>query len=141
MNNRIMLAVLLVAGAAVAASAEDRTVDFAKDVQPILKESCIECHGFNPKKPKKKGAAELRLDDEKLAMKGGRSGKAVIPGDAKDSLLYKLLNGPVPRPDKNEGKDIQAMPLPERGKKWQPLPKDQIETIRLWIDQGAKWSK
>src|SRR5690242_14109719 len=99
-QSKLLIAAAVLLGAAVAASAEESKVDFAKDIQPILKESCIDCHGFNPKKPKGKGAAGLRLDDKALAMKGGRSGKAIIPGDAKDSLLYKLLNGPVPRPDK-----------------------------------------
>lgn len=137
-----LLAALLLAGSAAAAKgAGDAAgkVSFSKDIRPILKASCMKCHGFNKKH--KKGAAELRLDDEKLAMKGGRSGKAIIPGDAKDSLLFKLLHGPVPRPDKTESdKDIPPMPKAPRGKKWKPLPQDKIDLIGRWIDQGALWN-
>ena len=137
---KLAAVVAIIAATAAAAVADEPQVDFAKDIQPILKESCLKCHSLD-KKHHPKGAAELRLDDPKLALKGGRSGPAIIPGDAKDSLLYKLLSGPVPRPDKNEDeKDIPPMPLAKRGQKFKPLPQDQIDLIRRWIDQGAKWS-
>ena len=145
LSSAVLALALIAAGVsgARAADAADK-VSFKKDIQPILKASCVKCHGFNPKKPRFKGAAELRLDDEKLAMKGGRSGKAIIPGDAKDSLLFKLLHGPVPRPagaDEDDDKDIKAMPLPpKRGEKWKPLDQDKIDLIGRWIDQGANWA-
>ncbi|HEX4046740.1 MAG TPA: c-type cytochrome domain-containing protein [Elusimicrobiota bacterium] len=136
----LALAVVLgLAGAAAAAAAGEAKVDFAKDVQPIFKASCVKCHGVDPKNPKSRPAGKLRLDDKAAAMKGGRSGAVIIPGDAKDSLLFKLLNGPVPRPDKNENKDIPPMPKAKRGQKWKPLSAQQIDVIRRWIDQGANW--
>ncbi len=121
-------------------AADAKTVGFIKDVQPILKESCVKCHSLNPKNPKRKGAGELRLDDKAAALKGGRSGQAIVPGDSKNSLLVKLLAGPVPRPVKGEDdKDIDAMPKAKKGEKWKPLTKDQIAIIAKWIDQGADW--
>lgn len=124
--------------AASAAWADDAKVDFQRDVQPIFKQYCIGCHSLDPKKPKKKAAADFRLDDMDAAMKGGRSGKAIIPGDAKNSLLVKLLYGPVPRPVKGEeDKDIDPMPHVKKGRKWKPIPKDKIKTIEDWINQGA----
>ncbi len=126
-----------------AAYAADRKVDFAKDIQPIFKKSCMKCHSLNPKKPKKRAAGKFRLDDRAAAMKGGRSGVAIIPGNAKDSLLCRLLNGPVPRPAKaaglDDGKDIPGMPKAKRGRKWKPLPAKEIALIKAWIDQGAIW--
>ena len=41
-------------------------VDFARDIQPILQTTCVECHG--PKKTK----AQLRLDSAAGVLKGGR---------------------------------------------------------------------
>ena len=124
--------------AALADPADQKKVDFIKDVQPIFTESCAKCHGLDPDKPKKKPAAELRLDSRDAVLKGGRSGKVVVPGNAKDSLLFKLLHGPVPRPDKRENaKDIEPMPKVKKGEEWKSLPADKIETIRRWIDQGS----
>lgn len=137
---QVSAAVLILSAAAAAAQDGGKKVDFNKDIAPIFKESCVKCHSLDPKKPKKKGAAELRLDDKALAMKGGRSGAAILPGSSKDSLLYKLLNGPVPRPVKGEeDKDIAPMPHAKKGEKWKPLPADKIALIQAWIDQGADW--
>jgi hypothetical protein len=94
-------------------------VDFVRDVQPIFKASCIECHG--EKKPK----AAFRLDSKAHALKGGIGGKAILPGKGADSLLVKLLLST----DADE-----RMP-----RKAAPLPKAKIDLIRAWIDQGAEW--
>lgn len=141
-KNPILSAVLFLAGSLCASTAlaKDAAVSFKKDVQPILKESCLKCHSLDPAKPKKKAAGKFRLDDKDAAMKGGEHGKDIIPGDAKGSLLYKLLSGPVASPDPDdEDHDIEAMPKAKKGEKWKPLPNDQIATIQKWIDQGAKW--
>jgi mono/diheme cytochrome c family protein len=113
-------------------------VDYVKDVQPIFQASCVKCHGLDAEKPKKKPAAGFRLDDKAASMKGGRSGAAIVPGDSKNSLLFKLLSGPVTMPDKDEDKEIDPMPKVKRGEKWKPLSADQISVIQRWIDQGAK---
>lgn len=59
--------------AVLAAPALAQKVDFVKDVEPILKESCVKCHRADPKKPKKKPAGKFRLDDRAAAFKGGRA--------------------------------------------------------------------
>src|SRR3954454_11859322 len=92
-------------------------VDFPRDIQPILTQSCIECHGVN----KQKGG--LRLDSRAAALKGGLTGSAIVPGDAAKSLLVLRIKG--------IGDDPQ---MPE---KKPPLAATQIETISRWIDQGA----
>jgi uncharacterized membrane protein len=94
-------------------------IDFETQVAPIIKESCIKCH--NP--GKKKG--KLLLDTKANAMKGGENGAILIPGKPGESSFYKLLIDP--------DDDVR---MPEKAK---PLPKDQIETIRKWIEQGADW--
>ena len=94
-------------------------VDFVRDVQPILKAHCLKCHG--PEKPK----GQLRLDSRATAIKGGVSGKVIVPGNAKESRLVELLLA----------KEVdERMPA-----KAEPLPADKIELIRRWIDEGAHW--
>jgi hypothetical protein len=95
------------------------SVDFERDIQPIFKSACYECHG--PSKQKSK----LRLDSRPLALHGGRSGKDVIPGNAADSALLKRITDPDSAHRMPQDRDA--------------LPKEQIELIRQWIDQGATW--
>jgi len=91
-------------------------VDFARDVYPIFRRSCIECHG--PEKQK----AELRLDQRTSTLESG-SIEVGRPGDSE--LLRRIL---LPR-----GHDDV---MPAIG---DPLSKRQIATIRRWIQQGAVW--
>lgn len=96
------------------------TVDFSKDVLPILSENCIRCHGGD----KLKGKLDLRTKATALA--GGASGKAIEPGAPDKSLLYTALVDTDPD---------SKMPPPKE----KPLSKEQIATIRKWIEQGAAW--
>jgi mono/diheme cytochrome c family protein len=102
-----------------AESSSTKSVDFAKHIQPILEQSCYTCHG-----PKTQ-LGGLRLDSKKLALEGGQSGKAIIPGKAAESHVYQRVAGIG---------DQARMPMGG-----DPLPAEQIELIRNWIDQGAEW--
>ena len=113
-----VLGVLLAAGAA-AQDASAPAVDFVRDIQPLLKEHCIACHG------EKKQKGSLRLDSRAMAMEGGAAGKSILPGNGKGSRLVALLLDPNPD---------DRMP-----QKADPLPKEKIDLIRAWIDQGAAW--
>ena len=97
-----------------------RKIDFAKDIQPILANTCYECHG--PEKQK----AGLRLDQKAAALKGGDSGPLLVPGNSAQSLLIQAVTGGK--------KDLARMP-----KKRDPLSSEQIGLLRAWIDQGADW--
>jgi mono/diheme cytochrome c family protein len=126
--------------AAPAGAADVKKVDFAKDVAPIFKAYCVKCHGLNPDKPKNKPAAGLRLDDKAAALKGGKAGAVIVPGNSKDSLLFKLLGGPVTVVDENGAdKELSPMPKVKKSVKWKPLSSDQVALIRQWLDQGAVW--
>lgn len=93
------------------------TVDYQRDVRPILERRCFSCHS----RLQQKGG--LRLDAGVLILKGGKDGPAIARGDAAHSpLIARLL----------AADDSERMP-PE-GK---PLPADQIAVLRAWIDAGA----
>lgn len=138
----VALAALAFALSARPSAAAEADVSFSKDIRPILKANCVKCHGLDAAKPKKKAAAGLRLDDGEAAMKGGRSGQAIVAGDAEHSLLYKLLSGPVPSPVKGKDgkeKEIDPMPKAKKGEDFKPLAKEDVEKIKKWINQGARW--
>lgn len=97
-------------------------VDFAKEVQPILRKNCLACHGNL--KPK----ADLNLENPPMIRKGGESGPAVIPGKGADSLLIKICSGQ----DENS-----FMPPAKNNVGAKPLKSDQLGILKLWIDQGA----
>src|SRR4029077_14404575 len=99
-------------------AAASTSVDFATDIQPIFRTSCYTCHQGD------KAAAGLHLDS-RTALGEGISGKAIVPGRAKDSLILKRLLSTDPR---------ARMPLGTA-----PLAPEKIALIRAWIDQGAVW--
>jgi mono/diheme cytochrome c family protein len=117
----------LVAGIALLASAEGgkvppaakRAVDFKKDIQPLLKDHCLKCHGASRKE------AGLRLDRRDDALNGGDSGPIFVSGKSDESRLIQYVAGVDP--------DVV---MPPEGEK---LTDDQIGLLRAWIDQGAKW--
>ncbi|MGH7174005.1 MAG: DUF1549 domain-containing protein, partial [Gemmataceae bacterium] len=97
-----------------------RPVDFARDIQPILRRSCLSCHDAR----KQRGG--LRLDQAEAARHGGDSGAVIKPGDAAQSRLILLVSGRVP--------DLK---MPPTGKR--PLNAKEVALLRAWIDRGAKW--
>ena len=99
-----------VSDAAVQAAAN---VDFARDVMPILEQTCVECHG--PDKVK----ARLRMDSIAGLQKGGKNGPLFKAGDAENSLIMRRVLG-------LDGED--QMPLDK-----DPLTEAQIDTLRRWI--------
>ena len=117
----LFLRIALVGGCiALAAQAQDATVDFARDVEPIFRERCIACHGESAQ------SGGLRLDNPADAMRGGASGDPIKSGDGEGSLLVRMLVRPAG--------DGPAMPL--AGDR---LTAAQIALIARWIDEGAVW--
>ena len=88
---------------------------YERDVRPILKAYCFQCHG---EEAELKGELDLRL--RRLIATGGESGQAIVPGNVKKSLLYeRIVSGEMP---------------PGEAK----LSAKQIRTIAEWIRTGAK---
>src|SRR5437868_2656714 len=99
-------------------------VDFTKDVKPILENYCVRCHGDPKGTEKPKG--KLSLTTRENAIKGGENGPAITPGDPAKSPLYTLTI--LPPEDDNV--------MPPKGEK---LKKEQTETLKRWIEEGAEW--
>src|SRR5687768_16092384 len=92
-------------------------VDFRRDVQPLLKQFCIGCHG-----PAQQMNA-FRLDRRRDAMRGGTVAM-IAPGNSQGSKFYLKLIGNQYGPQ-----------MPPTG----ALRPDQIAVLKAWIDQGAEW--
>lgn len=92
-------------------------VSFSRDIQPIFETSCSRCHG---------GAVQLSKFDlrtRESALAGGVHGTAITPGNPDGSRLFRMVAG------------IEKPSMPLDGK----LTADQVETLRRWIEQGARW--
>jgi Protein of unknown function (DUF1553)/Protein of unknown function (DUF1549)/Concanavalin A-like lectin/glucanases superfamily/Planctomycete cytochrome C len=103
----------------------NRPFEFNRDIRPILSDACFNCHG--PDKSKRK--ADLHFDVEEGA-RGDRGGYFVIvPGKPDESEMLKRVASADPK---------KRMPPPSAGP---ALTKEQVESLRQWIAQGAKWQK
>jgi mono/diheme cytochrome c family protein len=126
MPPRIQRAIWALLVASFPAIAADPTVGFNRDVRPILSDKCYTCHGPD-------AAAKhvpFRLDSEAAAtadLPGGRH--AIVAGDPTASELIRRVTADKP---------ALRMPPPYSGLK---LSDAEIETLREWVAQGAKWQK
>jgi mono/diheme cytochrome c family protein len=95
-----------------------QSVDYARQVQPILHQRCAQCHGEEAPQ------GGLSLLTQAGMLKGGKNGPAIVPGSSQKSLLVQHLTG-------------EKKPLMPMGQ--DPLPASEIAVLKSWIDQGAAW--
>lgn len=108
-----------------AADSAARTVDFDREVRPILADKCFACHGPD----EKQRMANLRLDVTEGLFTDRGGYRIITPGDSAHSKLYLKISSSDP-----------AFRMPPVFAN-RTLTAQQIETIKEWIDQGAKWER
>lgn len=114
--SRLALLLALTAGSSVCA---DETVDFNRDIRPLLADNCFACHGADSGSRE----ADLRLDDREAAIESG----ALVPGQPDESeFLARVLS---------EDPEL-IMPPPETKKQ---LTKAEKNMLRRWIAGGAEY--
>ena len=97
-------------------------IDFGRDIQPILSENCLKCHGFDVEQ--RKGG--LRLDTPEAFQIPLDSGTVPVrPGDLERSELWRRVSHPS---------NAERMPPSSSGKTLTP---EEKERIRQWILEGA----
>ncbi len=97
------------------ARAEEEDVSFERDIRPLLKTHCFQCHG---EEPEVRGSLDVRL--VRFLLAGGDSGPAIAAGNRDESLLYeRVADGDMPPQD-----DKHLAPA-------------EVELIGRWIDAGA----
>lgn len=109
----VRLGLFLSVGVAVAQA--PAKVDFAQDIQPILKQNCVSCHG-----PAKQSGG-LRLDQRSSVMKPLL--RRVVAGSPENSMVYHRLIGEF------------GQPMPPTG----DLKPEQVALLKRWIEEGAEW--
>ena len=112
------LATASILGSAAPALAQEQDF-FEKRIRPILANHCYACHGPHAGD----GQAGLRLDSLEGMLQGGRSGPAIVPGQASASLLIHAVNHDT------------TLQMPPRAK----LPIEEVTALTLWVDEGAFW--
>src|SRR5579863_3931804 len=102
------------------------TVEFNRDIRPIFSDKCYTCHGPDAKSKN----VPFRLDSEAAAKAELAGGKhAIVEGDPSSSELIRRVTAEKP---------ALRMPPAFTGFK---LSDSEIETLKQWIAQGAKWQK
>src|SRR4051794_22688071 len=111
---RLLLLLLSLPGSVTAAAGPpaNRTVDFTRDVLPILTSRCGGCHG-----PEKQRGG-LRFDNGAAALRGADWGPVIGPGEGGGSVLVQRVSS-HDRPER----------MPAKGA---PLPPPQIAILRAW---------
>lgn len=121
---RLLVMAVLFSSAALgqdqAGEAAVEAVDFARDIQPILRDNCYQCHG------EKRQRGGLRMDSRSLLLRGGDSAEpGVVPGDSESSYILKAITGKA---------GVKQMPPDD-----DPLSDEQVALLKRWIDSGADW--
>jgi ankyrin repeat protein len=96
------------------------TVDFARDVQPVLRANCYGCHNEALR------SGNFRLDRRRDSMPNrvGANGARIVPGNSSASRLFQRISG-----------NQAGLQMPPTG----ALRPEEIALIKTWIDQGADW--
>lgn len=124
-RNQISILFSLIVGISVIAFfffGNEKEVDFSTEIKPILNKHCITCHGG----VKKNGGFSILFEEEAFAL--NESGlPAIVPGSPNSSELIKRLTHSDPE---------LRMPYQRAA-----LSDEEIDLLKTWIRQGAKWGK
>ncbi|MCH2127195.1 MAG: PSD1 and planctomycete cytochrome C domain-containing protein [Pirellulaceae bacterium] len=102
------------------ACSEDSLDFFEGQIRPLLAQHCYECHGPDSGE----GEGDLRLDSLQGMLTGGRSGPAIVRGNAESSLLMLVLRH-----------DPAVTAMPPQAK----LRPQELKDLSSWIQAGAAW--
>ncbi len=116
-SRTLPLVFLLTALTSPAASVADQRDFFEMRVRPVLAKNCFTCHTTA-----RMGGLEMSGRD--ALIKGGKSGPAIVPGDAEKSLLVQAV-----------AQTHERLKMPPQGK----LAESEIADLRAWIKDGAIW--
>ncbi len=101
------------------------TIDFSRDIRPILARHCLKCHGPDDAKR----ASGLRLDDRSAALGRSKTGNhAIVPNKPDESELIARIGSTDP---------TEIMPPPETR---DSLSKAEKSMLSSWIVGGANYS-
>lgn len=134
LNSSMLIVTLLVAAAGpyrivadeieIAQLERSDTVDFDREILPILQRSCLACHNESD------AESELVLESPESILSGGATGDVVVPGDPDKSFLLQV----------SAHREEPVMPPEDNSVEAPNLTPNELGLLRLWILQGAKAS-
>ncbi len=101
----------------------NETVSFSRDIAPWFVNLCLNCHSGNTPR------SGFSVETFEKTMKGGNSGRVVLPGNTKDSRMWHLV-GEQETPD---GKPLKMPPGQAL------ITRTNHSNLRTWIEEGAKF--
>ncbi|MCA9053880.1 MAG: DUF1553 domain-containing protein [Planctomycetaceae bacterium] len=117
---------LIVLWAGRCVSAAEAPVDFSRDIRPILSNKCFQCHGPDGKSRE----ADLRLDLRSAVFSDGSEHPIVTAGNPAESALFLRVSA-----------DDPGIRMPPPDSEYEALSAAELELIRRWISEGAKWEE
>ncbi|MFO0960715.1 MAG: c-type cytochrome domain-containing protein, partial [Isosphaeraceae bacterium] len=107
----------ILATACSAFAQDEKPVDFAHDVLPLIRDRCGSCHTNG------KAKGDLSMDTREDLLKA----EALVPGKAAESSLMERV--------------LSADPEERMPPKGPPLSPAQVSILRRWINEGARWEE
>jgi hypothetical protein len=108
---------------AIAGGETPASIDFSREILPILSDNCFLCHGPDVKTRK----ANLRLDTRDGALR--RQDPVIVPGQSVESELFLRISS---------SDEAEVMPPPRSNRTLTPA---QVTLLKSWIDSGARWGQ
>ncbi|MDA1052697.1 MAG: DUF1553 domain-containing protein [Planctomycetota bacterium] len=121
-----LLVVILGIAVVVRPTLAAETVDYQRDIRPLLSDRCILCHGPDTERRE----ADLRLDVKGDAFRASESGDGshiIVPGEPGKSELYLRIT--------SSDADVRMPPPSSK----LALSETEVALIKSWIEQGANW--
>ncbi len=118
----VALAILFAPGAAMAqppAAGAGPPIDFEADIRPIFEQHCLKCHGED------KRSGGLRLDSREFAEERGDTGGEILGGTLDTNELLRRV-----------ASSERSVRMPKNA---EPLPAEELQRIRDWVQQGTPW--
>ena len=124
-THRFLLLSCVFVSAAALTTLSAASVDFGRQVRPLLADRCFSCHGPDAAQRQ----AGLRLDQRDAAIVSSVSGRTPIkPGEPDESELLRRVSSTDP-----------AIRMPPSYMGHDPLHRLDVEVLRQWIAEGAEY--
>ncbi len=115
----LFVGVIWLTGCGTPPPAKRADIDFHRDIEPIFKARCWNCHGEFQQQ------GGLRLDQKQIALQGGLSGKRLVDSQAdKSELLRRVIS------------EDPAIRMPKEGGR---LKDSEVAKLRHWVKAGSPW--
>jgi len=120
------LALAAVLATQAVSAATESSIDFSRDIRPVLADKCFACHG--PDAPN--NLSPLRFDSEAHALADlGAGRRAIVRGNPSQSELVRRITAEqssIRMPPANSGHELTL---------------EEIEMLTEWVAQGAPWQQ